>query len=152
MENGWRLTSRKVLIKCHRATVHVAYSILGLWTTIRNDVLGNTNLAAVGFRAGLDACVHLNPGTNNVSNKTMATTIEAILGAVHRDGGDAALEKVMERLGLTHALLEAVTSNPPPAFEGSLRSNSPGLCLGPFIRAPRNLFATDLRPRCVKEY
>jgi hypothetical protein len=40
----------------------------------------------------------------------MATTLEAILGAVHLDGGDTALTAVMQRLGLTHELLtQAVT-------------------------------------------
>lgn len=39
----------------------------------------------------------------------MATTVEAILGAVHVDGRDAALGLVMARLGLNHALLEVVT-------------------------------------------
>jgi len=35
----------------------------------------------------------------------MATTVEAILGAAHIDGGDAALAQVMQSLGLTHDLL-----------------------------------------------
>jgi len=35
----------------------------------------------------------------------MATTVEAILGAAHVDGGDAALAQVMQSLGLTHDLL-----------------------------------------------
>jgi ribonuclease III len=74
-------------------------------------VLGNANLAAVGFRHNLDRCVLLNPGTTAVSDKTMATTVEAILGAVHVDGGDAALGLVMAKLGLTHALLDVVTYN-----------------------------------------
>jgi hypothetical protein len=39
----------------------------------------------------------------------MATTLEAILGAVHLDGGDIALAQVMDHLGLTHPLLETVT-------------------------------------------
>jgi ribonuclease-3 len=54
-------------------------------------VLGNPNLAAVGFAHRLGDCVILNPGTLKVSAKTMATTVEAILGAAHIDGGDAAL-------------------------------------------------------------
>ena len=44
-----------------------------------------------------------------MSDKTMATTVEAILGAVHVDGGDAALGMVMAKLGLTHTLLDVVT-------------------------------------------
>ncbi|KAF1807834.1 hypothetical protein P152DRAFT_324198 [Eremomyces bilateralis CBS 781.70] len=81
------------------------------WTAIRECVLGNANLAAVGFCHNLDRCVLLNPGTTAVSDKTMATTVEAILGAVHVDGGNAALGLVMVKLGLTHALLDVVTYN-----------------------------------------
>ncbi|KAF1963887.1 hypothetical protein BU23DRAFT_495047 [Bimuria novae-zelandiae CBS 107.79] len=89
----------------------VSASYLCQWTAIRESVLGNANLAAVGFRYNLDRCVLLNPGTTAVSDKTMATTVEAILGAVHVDGGDAALGMVMAKLGLTHALLDVVTYN-----------------------------------------
>jgi hypothetical protein len=35
----------------------------------------------------------------------MSTAAEAILGAVHLDGGDEALVEVMDRLGLDHTLL-----------------------------------------------
>jgi len=41
----------------------------------------------------------------------MATTIEAICGAVFLDGGDDALGAVLETLGLTHPFLEVVTFN-----------------------------------------
>lgn len=50
-------------------------------------------------------------GTANVSAKTMATTVEAILGAAYLDGGVGALARVMEFLGLVHRLLEVVTLN-----------------------------------------
>lgn len=71
--------------------------------------MGNLNLSAVGFAHGLDSCVILNPGTQSVSDKTMATTVEAILGAVYMDGGDGALNAVLVNLGLTHQYLESVT-------------------------------------------
>ena len=48
-------------------------------------------------------------GTAAVSQKTMATTVEAILGAVYRDGGERALAAVFVILGLTHPLLPLVT-------------------------------------------
>ena len=57
---------------------------------------------------GLELCVLLNPGTSSVSKNTMSTTIEALLAAVHIDGGDAALEQVIARLGLIPASLEEV--------------------------------------------
>ena len=39
----------------------------------------------------------------------MATTVEAIIGLVDLEGGDAAVEAVLTRLGLTNQALEAVT-------------------------------------------
>lgn len=39
----------------------------------------------------------------------MATTVEAILGAVHLNGGDEALASVMTKLGLTSDLLVTFT-------------------------------------------
>lgn len=47
----------------------------------------------------------------------MATTVEAILGAVHWDGGDEALGQVMERLGLTHSLLQSRNVLSPPTMD-----------------------------------
>lgn len=88
----------------------------GSWSTIRNDVLGNDNLARVGYGLGLDQCLNLNPGTVSVSPAMMATTVEAILGAVHLDGGDTALTMVMENLGLTHELLVMFQVPPPLSF------------------------------------
>ena len=38
----------------------------------------------------------------------MATTVEAILGAVYRDGGERALIAVFVILGLTHPFLQVV--------------------------------------------
>ena len=38
----------------------------------------------------------------------MATTVEAILGAVYRDGGESALVAVFVILGLTHPFLHVV--------------------------------------------
>ncbi|ORY55847.1 ribonuclease III domain-containing protein [Pseudomassariella vexata] len=81
----------------------------GQWSAIRKDVLGNDNLAHVGFEHGLDKCVVLNGGTYKVSKSMMATAVEAILGAVHKDGGNDGLVLVMRRLGLTqHAHLPQV--------------------------------------------
>lgn len=66
---------------------------------------GNGNLSQVGSQLGLGACINLNPGTIAVSARAMATAVEAILGAVHQDGGDAALARVMADIGLTHEFL-----------------------------------------------
>jgi ribonuclease-3 len=82
----------------------------GQWTQAEQALLVNTNLSAVGYGHGLHDCIILNQGTLSVSDKTMATTVEAILGAVFIDGGADALSAVLATLGLTHQFLEAVTS------------------------------------------
>ncbi|RYP26155.1 hypothetical protein DL767_008151 [Monosporascus sp. MG133] len=83
------------------------------WTTIRGEVLGNKNLSQVGQEHGLDKCINVNGGTFAVGTGMIATAVQAILGAVHKDGGHVALAGVMDRLGLTeHALLSSVTSSP----------------------------------------
>ncbi|KUL89264.1 hypothetical protein ZTR_03712 [Talaromyces verruculosus] len=84
----------------------------GQWTQIRSSILSNENLARVGFQTGLDRCLNLNPGTAVISQAMMATTVEAILGAVHLDGGDQALASVMIKLGLTSDLLVTFTILP----------------------------------------
>jgi ribonuclease III len=73
----------------------------------------NSNLAEVGFQHGLDACVLLNPGTLDVSPLSMASTIEAIIGAVELDGGSEAVMQLVTRLGLVHPMLTSVTSKIP---------------------------------------
>jgi hypothetical protein len=80
------------------------------WNTIRQAVASNSNLAKVGRRHGLGQCAVLNPGTVGVSNRTMATLVEAIIGAVSQDSDDAAVEDVLSRLGIDHELLKPVTS------------------------------------------
>jgi len=72
----------------------------GDFDIILKNVAANNNLARVGRLHGLDQFVKLNPGTLDVSAKTMATTVEAILGAAQEDGGEMALRAVMGRLGL----------------------------------------------------
>lgn len=87
-----------------------AHLVSAQWTTIVQSVGMNTNLARVGFNHGLDACVNRDPATPIVSEKMMAATVEAILGAVHLDGGNDALATVMEHLGLSHELLSQVVT------------------------------------------
>lgn len=97
---------------------------LGAWTDIRN-LATNSNLAAVGFAHGLDTCVILNPGTICVSTGSMATTVEAILGAVQLDGGSDALFQVATLLGLVHQLITPVMSSSYFLHTLSLRKDIP---------------------------
>ncbi|KAF2124491.1 ribonuclease III [Dothidotthia symphoricarpi CBS 119687] len=76
------------------------------WTTARNDLLSNDALAQRGYDLGVDGCVILSPGMHTVSRKMVASSVEAIVGAVYRDGGDSAVLCVIEKLGFfDHRLL-----------------------------------------------
>ncbi|KAJ6784562.1 hypothetical protein PWT90_09372 [Aphanocladium album] len=75
-------------------------AVYATWTSMRNDMLCNDHLAQVGFTLGLNRNINKDTGTTSVSKKMMATAVEAILGAVHLDGGDVALRRVMAQLRL----------------------------------------------------
>lgn len=87
--------------------------MIGEWSAAEQAVVKNTNLARVGFEKGLEACIILNPGTDKASDKTMSTTLEALIGAAYRDSGNDGLAKVVEVLGLDHEFLHSVASPSP---------------------------------------
>lgn len=74
-------------------------------TNLQNTQATNTNLAQIGFAKAIDKFIHLNPSLQGVvGKKLMATTMEAILGAVYLDSRDiAAVLRVVVRLGLADA-------------------------------------------------
>ncbi|KUI65522.1 Ribonuclease 3 [Cytospora mali] len=80
------------------------------WQEMRITVLCNQNLSNVGFRTGINECTIPDSCDRSMTTR-MATTTEAVLAAVwvdtNRDA--AALDKVIDRLGLTHILLDAGT-------------------------------------------
>ncbi|KAE8145364.1 hypothetical protein BDV25DRAFT_164844 [Aspergillus avenaceus] len=66
-------------------------------------IASNTNLAQRGFELGLDRYICKNPSQGNfVSDKLMATTVEAIAGAVFLETSwvRAALQRIVDALGL----------------------------------------------------
>ncbi|KAF2832475.1 ribonuclease III [Ophiobolus disseminans] len=69
------------------------------WTKMRLDKCGNSALVELGRELGLDKCVISNPGTTTVSDKMLATAVEAVLGAVYLDGEEGVLEGVLRGLG-----------------------------------------------------
>lgn len=81
----------------------------GDWTRIQQDLVSQTALAARGFDLGLDSCVIKNAGhMTRISDRMMATALEAVIGAVFKDSGCnlEAVRAVMETLGFfTHPLL-----------------------------------------------
>jgi ribonuclease-3 len=79
------------------------------WSIIRHQQLGNDNLARVGRRFGIDACIIAAGGTDIMSDRMVATTVEAIFGAVFLDGDREAVRAVVARLGLAnHTLLQVM--------------------------------------------
>jgi ribonuclease-3 len=55
-------------------------------TNAQNTLATNRNLAQIGFSLGLDVYIQLNPSAQGVvPERLMATTIEAIIGAVYLD-------------------------------------------------------------------
>lgn len=112
---------------------------IDFWTTLRHELLGNENFGLVGMSHGLDACIISNGGTVRVTAGMVATALEAILGAVERDGGYDAFVGVMAHLGLTrHALLSSVTFLPRHLFITIRSAANHSLdLLGPVRGCPR---------------
>lgn len=72
-------------------------------TNIASATGSNAHLAEMGFRNGLDRFVYINPAQDGVvSAGTMATTLEAILGAVYIDslGNMRTVRRVAAGVGL----------------------------------------------------
>lgn len=76
------------------------------WTRVQNEVVTNAALGAKGVELGIDKCILSSNGL--AFPKMVATTVEALIGAVMRDAseeagrdaGYAAVEMVVENLGL----------------------------------------------------
>lgn len=67
-------------------------------------VIANANLGRVGRDAGLQQHIIVNPGhVGDITERTMATTVEAILGAIYLDSKHdlEAVETAMVAFGLT---------------------------------------------------
>ncbi|KAF5550731.1 ribonuclease III domain-containing protein [Fusarium mexicanum] len=91
-------------------------------------------LLLFGRENGLHRCINMNGGTTRVSSGMVATTVEAILGAVEIDGGRDALARVMNRLGLTqHGLLSSVPSQL-PRDSSIFPTHDPEFCLGNLLK------------------
>lgn len=75
-------------------------------------MLGNAELAQRGYNVGIQNCIHTESGYHGrASAKMVATTFEALIGAVYMDGGEEALLPVVEHLDLNQHPLLMVTSN-----------------------------------------
>lgn len=73
-------------------------------TTVFHDMNArNTNLALIGRSRGLDKYIHVNPCQwGQVSDKVMATAVEALIGAVFIDSdwNISIVQSVIVKLGI----------------------------------------------------
>ena len=85
-----------------------------------SDVGSNANLDMIGRDAGLVPLINKHPkdSSNAVSPTTMASTVEAIIGAVYLDSGIKSVATVMQNLGLTPKLVRRT------GMKGPLPENS----------------------------
>jgi ribonuclease-3 len=84
------------------------------WTSMRNDLLSNDALARRAYQAGLDKCVITADSQPAVSSKMVATALEAVIGAVYQDGGNDAVQRVMQSLKFfDHPLLTVMFQTNP---------------------------------------
>lgn len=58
---------------------------LGSIDAVVQRLARNDNLTARGFELGIDAYIQNNPSQGTISRGVMATTVEAIIGAVYLD-------------------------------------------------------------------
>jgi nucleosome binding factor SPN SPT16 subunit len=80
-----------------------------------HEAVRNKILNAIGTKMGIDKCMNIPPGARP-SVIMVATAVEAVMGAVHKDGRGKALDTAMEKFGITHEKVagteyESVDSN-----------------------------------------
>ncbi|KAK5947236.1 hypothetical protein PMZ80_001384 [Knufia obscura] len=79
------------------------------WDVATKALITDKALSEVGAGIGLESCIILNDGTVKVFEKAMASTVEALIGAVFCDAGETAFKKLPETLGLDHEYLQPVS-------------------------------------------
>ncbi|KAL8704713.1 MAG: hypothetical protein Q9201_002137 [Fulgogasparrea decipioides] len=72
----------------------------GIFDRLRNEVTSNENFLAVCVNADLQQFISLPNGGVSIQPKAMATSVEAIIGAVYLDGGLESVKKVAQELGI----------------------------------------------------
>ena len=84
-----------------------------------SDVGSNTNLNTIGRTNGLDTLINKNPSEldDYVGPSTVATTVEAIIGAVYLDSDMESVTGVMRNLGLTAKLVRRTEMKVPVSEE-----------------------------------
>lgn len=81
----------------------------------------NANLDKIGREHGIDACIQSNPGQPDfVPPLLMATTVEAIFGAIYLDSGIKSVTKVMQKLGIMPTLVRRTKASKGGRFQEAL--------------------------------
>lgn len=93
----------------HLSILQTAEQLLGEWDVATKALITDKALSEVGAGIGLESCIILNDGTVKVFEKAMASTVEALIGAVFCDAGETAFKKLLETLGLDHEYLQPVS-------------------------------------------
>jgi len=76
-------------------------TLSGVIQPVVSSIGSNANLAAIGLQHHLDRFVVTSPASlGAVSAGTLASTVEAILGAAYLDAGMTAVVQIMRTLGL----------------------------------------------------
>ncbi|KAF2709146.1 hypothetical protein K504DRAFT_434035 [Pleomassaria siparia CBS 279.74] len=98
---------------------------LAAWDALRKDVLGNANVARRGEEICIETCIIMSNGNCGLASaKMIATTLQALVGAVYLDGGEAAVMHVVDNLGFVqHPTLRVMLKSPPILF----RADAPPL-------------------------
>ena len=91
-----------------------AFQSPAAWNNIRQGTLQNAALATMGNALGLGSTIIASPGHfGRPGTVMMATTMEALLGAVYLDGGNEAVTRVMIHVELTQPPVMSTTLNCP---------------------------------------
>ena len=113
-----------------------------------SDVGSNTNLNMIGRTNGLDTLINKNPAEldDYVGPSTVATTVEAIIGAVYLDSDMESVTGVMRNLGLTAKLVRRTEMKVPVSEE----AKSPLASTSTFINQEEpEIVSEDLEEKLV---
>lgn len=81
----------------------------------------NSNLDKIGREHGIDAFIQRNPGQQDfIPPLLMASTIEAIFGAVYLDNGMKSVTRVMQNLGIIPTLVRRTKASKGGRFQEAL--------------------------------
>lgn len=88
--------------------IMLTYCVPGVGNQLVSSTGCNANLARVALKIGLDRHMLFNPGTSQgvlPSDRWLATTVEAVIGAIDCDSGESAsaVRDAMKKIGLTAA-------------------------------------------------